>query len=243
MNNLAHITTVLPDLLVGDLYVDYVAPQTVQIAATIVNTGTIPASDVRVEWHQDIITGTLLGAATVSEIAAGGSEEAVMTWSVSPADAGEHLVYAVVDPDGAITESDETNNSDLAAAGVLPDLTLSGSYLEVGISARPPDPLPITLELSNQGVAGAQDVRVQVVQGNPFAETSPVLWDTMVSVLEAGRSVVLTADISTPGWRDVYAIADPEWAISEVDEGNNLALLVDFPSRVYLPLILKDYGP
>jgi len=137
MNNLAHITPVLPDLLVGDLYADYVSPQTIHIAATIVNSGTVPASDVRIEWRRDAITGTLLSVATVSEIAADGSAEARMTWSVSPADAGEHLVYVVVDPDGAITESDETNNTDLAAADVLPDLTLSGPYVKVEINARP----------------------------------------------------------------------------------------------------------
>jgi len=93
--------------------------------------------------------------------------------------------------------------------------------------------------LGNQGVADAQDVRVRVVQGDPFTETSPVLWDTVVPALEAGGSVVLTTNISVPGWEDVYAVADPEWTISEVDEGNNLALLMEFPPRIYLPLILK----
>jgi subtilase family serine protease len=243
MNNLAHITTVLPDLLVSNLYVDYVPPQMIQIAATIVNSGTVPASDVRVEWHQDIITGTPLVAVTVSEIAAGGSKGVGMTWGVLPSDVGEHLIYVVVDPEGTITESDETNNSDFAAADVLPDLTLSGSYVQMQTNTRPPDPLPITLVLSNQGVAEAQNVRVRVVQGNPFAETSPVLYDTVVSALEAGGSVVLPADISIPGWEDVYAIADPEWAISEIDKSNNLALLLEFPRRIYLPLVLKDYRP
>jgi subtilase family serine protease len=173
----------------------------------------------------------------VSEIGGGGSAEVGMTWTISPADAGEHLVYAVVDPEGAIAESDETNNSDLAAADVLPDLMLGGSYVEVEINARPPDPLPITLVLSNQGMAEARDVRVRVVQGDPFAETNPALYETVVPALEAGGEVVLTADISVPGWADVYAIADPEWVIGELDEGNNLALLVEFPPHIFLPMI------
>ncbi len=236
-NNVAYTATVLPDLLVSDLYVDHLPPQTVWITATVANSGTVPALDVRVEWHRDAITGTLLGAATVSEIAGGGSAEVGMTWTVSPADAGEHLVYAVVDPADAIAESDETNNSDLAAADVLPDLTLGGSYVEMENDDRPTDPLPITLVLSNQGVAEARDVRVRVVQGNPFANTSHVLYETVVPALEAGGEVVLTADISVPGWADVYAIADPERAIAELDEGNNLALLVEFPPRLFLPLI------
>jgi len=237
LNNLAHITTVLPDLLVSVLYADHLPPGDVQIMTTIVNSGTIPALDVRVEWHGDAITGTLLGAVTVSEITAGGSLELGMIWTVSPADAGEHLVHAVVDPEDAIAESDETNNSDLAAADVLPDLTLGGSYVEIENDDRPTDPLPITLVLSNQGMAEARDVRVRVVQGSPFVEGSPALYETVVPGLEAGGEVVLTADISIPGWADVYGIADPEWAIAELHEGNNLALLVEFPPRLFLPLI------
>ena len=37
----------------------------------------------------------------------------------------------------------------------------------------------------------------------------------------------------------IYAMADPEWAIPETNESNNLALLVEFPPRRYLPLLLR----
>ena len=66
-----------------------------------------------------------------------------------------------------------------------------------------------------------------------------MLYQTVVPGLEAGESAVLTADISVPGRDDVYAIADPEWAVGEIYERNNLALLVDFPPRVFLPLTLN----
>jgi len=238
MNNMAHITTVLPDLQVGDLYAEYESPETIRIVATIVNAGKIAASDVLVEWHQDTVTGTLLSSATVSNLAAGGSEDVTMTWTVSAGDVGEHVIYALVDPQNVITESDEENNADLAAADVFADLALKGSYVEVGVDAAPPDPLSITLELANEGVAEARDVLVRVVQGYPYGEANVVLYETTVSSLAAGGSIVLTADITIPGLEDVYALADPEWVVGDIYRGDNLALLVNFPVRIFLPMIV-----
>jgi hypothetical protein len=89
--------------------------------------------------------------------------------------------------------------------------------------------------LSNEGVAEARNVRV--VQGDLFAESGPVLYETVLPALEAGSSAILTAEISMPGWGDVYAMAAPEWDISEVDEGDNMALLVKFLPHIFLPLM------
>ena len=238
-NNLAHVRAVFPDLLVSSMYADYAAPDTIQISTTLSNRGVAPATDVVVAWRRDAVTGTLLAETAVGSIAAGGSQEVGLTWRVSPADAGEHVVYAVVDPANAILEMDETNNADLAAADVLPDLALGGSYVEVGLGGRPPDPLPITLVLDNRGVADARDVRVRVAPAARPGAGAAVLYETVIPKLAAGEEVVLTTGISVPGWEDVYAMADPEWAIPETNESNNLALLVEFPPRRYLPLLLR----
>jgi len=237
MNNLAHVDAVLPDLTIGRIDVEHAAPATIRITTTLANNGTIPAAGVTVEWRRDAITGTVLGTAAAGQIAAGGSATAALTWNVSPADAGEHVVYAVVDPANAILEMDETNNADLAAADVLPDLAVRGSYYAVPFGGQPPNPLPITLELRNQGVAAARDVRVKVVSGDPFAPERPALYETVVPALAVGASQTLRANISLPGWGDVYAVVDPLWALDELSESNNLALLVEFPPRRYLPLI------
>jgi len=239
-NNVAHVTTVLPDLLVGGWYVEYVPTHTIQITTTVANSGTVPAPGVKIEWHQDAITGTLLGTATLGAIPAGGSAEDGFAWDVSATDAGAYLVYAVIDPDEAVVESDEENNSDMAAAGVLPDLTLDGSYLKMAYDDEPPaTPVPVNVTLRNVGVADAQNVRVRIVQGDPFTNTSPALYETVVPSLAAGGEVFLPASIAVTGWGDVYAIADPDWETDEVYKGDNLALLVDFPPRVYLPVLLK----
>jgi len=236
-NNLAHVRAVFPDLLVSSMYADYAAPDTIQISTTLSNRGVAPPTDVVVAWRRDAVTGTLLAETAVGSIAAGGSQEVGLTWRVSPADAGEHVVYAVVDPANAILEMDETNNADLAAADVLPDLAVRGSYYAVPFGGQPPNPLPITLELRNQGVAAARDVRVKVVSGDPFAPERPALYETVVPTLAVGASQTLRANISLPGWGDVYAVVDPLWALDELSESNNLALLVEFPPRRYLPLI------
>ena len=65
-----------------------------------------------------------------------------------------------------------------------------------------------------------------------------MLYETTVSSLEAGGSIVLTADITVPGREDVYALADPEWVVGDIYRGDNLALLVHFPLRIFLPMIL-----
>jgi subtilase family serine protease len=239
MNNLAHVDAVLPDLTIGGINVEHAAPATIRITTTRVNAGAIPAAGATVEWRRDAITGTLLGTAAAGPIAAGGSATVALTWYVSPADAGAHVVYAVVDPGGVVQESDETNNSDLAAADVLPDLAVRGSYYAVPFGGQPPNPLPITLQVRNQGVAEARDVRVKVVSGDPFTPERPALYETIVPALAVGASQTLRANITLPGWGDVYAVVDPLWELDELSESNNLALLVEFPPRRYLPLIQR----
>lgn len=237
-NNQAQAWAVLPNLQVADFYLDYTPSRTAQIRTTVANSGTIPATAVLVVWRRDAITGTLLGVATIPTLAAGDRAEAALTWNATAGDVGQHTIYALVDPVEAIRESDETDNTDLMQGDILPDLTLDGSYFDAR-RQPPPGPLPITLRLSNRGVAPALAVRVRVVQGRPFTDASPVLYERIVARVEAGETVALAATITPPGFGDVYAVADAAREVAELYEDNNVALLVDFPPHVYLPLVLR----
>src|SRR5205814_302943 len=61
--------------------------------------------------------GTQLGTATVSSaVSAGGSQLASFSWS--GATRGNHVVFAVVDPDAQIAEDNEANNTASATISV-----------------------------------------------------------------------------------------------------------------------------
>ncbi|MDP8955586.1 MAG: hypothetical protein M3N24_01305 [Actinomycetota bacterium] len=98
-----------PDLTVGSITTS--GPprrgRGVTLTATVPNIGSAPASNVTVKFLEN---GTQIGAIqTISDIQAGGSGQASVTWL--PKSANRRTITVIVDPANAIKETREDNNS------------------------------------------------------------------------------------------------------------------------------------
>ena len=128
--------------------------------------------------------------------------------------------------------------------------TLSGEALRVAETLRVPvlraravsaedihDSSPRTITHHNRGFITATDVLVEVRRDDI---TGTLLYSATLPALSSGAARVVTATLD-PGDYTLFVQADPENAIPELDESNNLAVgIVAWPYRCYLPLVGKE---
>ena len=142
----ATTTVPIPDLVVGAISVSPVNPtslQTVTVTAPVTNDGTgTPGASFSVQF---LVDGVEAGTQTVAPIAPGASTNVM--FSAGPFAAGARALSIVVDANGVITESDESNNTAEQSVDVAAQATL-----EVGtpitISANVGDSLLFAFELT-----------------------------------------------------------------------------------------------
>ena len=114
-NNLNSAWTVLPDLVMESNRQDKVSESAVALTATLTNNGAIPTGLVKVCWRLNAEDGEEIGCTTVESIGTGAIREATLLWDTTAyrSKAGTVLVYAVGDPDSALIETDNSNNTAL----------------------------------------------------------------------------------------------------------------------------------
>ena len=128
-NNTANAGLLLPDLVLDVLYVETLGQDSYLATVRVANEGTLPVQDAPVVLREADGAGPLLAGTTVS-LAPGASEE--LSFAVSPAsrEGGEFVVHAAVDPDDAIVEADEENNTRTASGATpvapVPEITPEG---------------------------------------------------------------------------------------------------------------------
>jgi len=142
---------------------------------------------------------------------------------------GAHTAWVVVDEENVVLEADEASNTAFTALPVAPDLTLSAADIAGN------DPVRITLH--NTGFLTATDVLI-TVRGGSIA--GPLLDSYRLPSLAAGSAATFTPTLA-PGMHTLYVQLDPEAAIAELDESNNLAVReVTLRWHNYLPLVLRN---
>ena len=240
-NNTVSRTTTLPDLHVSVVDTIYHGAG-VSVTLNIVNAGVLDiASAVDVVLRADHpMTGTQLAKSSLSVLASGAN--APLTLVVSATDMTSitaDRLWAIVDDADSVTEADEANNTTQTTLYVHPDLTLMATDIAAG-----PEELVITIH--NKGVRAAANVRVWIAEGtNPPAAASTIYTET-IPTIAAGELVTLTVAAST-GHQQYAVEIDPDGAIVEINEGNNLAIgRVTVESRagtgskeLYLPVIAR----
>lgn len=155
----------VPDLIVSALTATPNTPtlqQTVTVRVTVSNAGDGPSNlDVTVQVEVD---GTVVGSLDVDALAPAGEADGEFT--LGPLAEGAHTITVRVDPGGAITESDESNNSsDIQVTAV------DAVALEVGT--------PVT------GLAGATDSQTFFTIEVPAATPAPG-WGPVATSIEGG---------------------------------------------------------
>jgi subtilase family serine protease len=204
--------------------------EVVTVAAVVRNVGHVasPATLVRL-YSGAPDPGTAIADAALPAIEPGGQSSVSFSFDTT-GHAGDLSLYAAADPDNAVLEvreDDNTASRPLHVDGPLPDLAIAPSGLEV-----PPYPveqgetLHFDVTVRNAGTLAAPASQLQVVDHGPQGQ-SVMLASVSVPTLAEGASfhVALTWDTADAalGNHTLAALADAAFAIQESDEEDNLA--------------------
>lgn len=146
---------------------------------------------------------------------------------------GWHIVYALADPNRAVVEAAEDNNTGWAGVGILPDPALRPG--EVRMTSIPGG-TAVTVRVFNLGMRDANHLMLGLYDRELVSGTTP-LASTRPSVpAQQSRTVTITLSTSLPGF---YAGVDVNHEIEDRDIGNNI-VRVGAALRVYLSLVLRN---
>jgi uncharacterized repeat protein (TIGR01451 family) len=191
----------------------------VTFSAAIGNLGPGDATNTVVRF---LVDGARFGAdQTIASLAA--SAGTTVSSDVWTATAGTHTIEAVVDPDNAIVEIDETNNSVSNSVDVQrrADLTPRAVSLS-SAKAKGGDLVTFTVQVANLGEAAAANVRVRFV-----VDGVQVGAERTIAQLAGGASAAVSSDTWSASHRDgqhtVQVLVDPANSVVESNEANNTA--------------------
>ncbi|MEA3396778.1 MAG: CARDB domain-containing protein, partial [Chloroflexota bacterium] len=215
--------------------------QAVTLTAVLRNAGDLAVVDPQVTFYDGatpIVTRTL-----AITLAAGYTATAQTNWTV-PSPAAAHTLKAVADPNGQVTENDETNN-EITLQTTLPDLQVEALY-----TINSSEAITATARLVNAGVlTAAAPFSVAFRAADPL--TGTLLGAVAVgSSLGVGEQVTVTLTLtdtaSLAGLGDLlWAIADAGETVTETDEGNNndYARLAVLPDLTLTAADIAGSGP
>ena len=213
----------------------------VTLTALVQNNGPSKATSVRVQFLVSSDGGVnyapVGGAVSVGGVEAGAAQTAVRVWTnVAP---GTYEVQAIVDPDGLVAESDETDNNALlpllVPLALAPDLTVSGPTFSSALDSNGHVDVTLEAAVSNVGPSKASPVRVEFASSSDGGLTfqrigglvglSSVLGNTTETAQRLWQNVA-------PGDYLVRVVADPDGLIAESNEANNAVV---YPVSVSAP--------
>lgn len=240
-------TILLPDLIIDDLnYPPNPSPgESQKIGINVKNQGTSASEKANLVLYID---GTPVREWNVNKLSEGGSSYDSYTWI--PKSEGSVEIKAVVDKDGLISESDETNNEKTAtvivAEDFLPDLIIEDivpeSEGEIG------KPLSLILKVKNQGTSASEEVKAEYYING----TAPSQDRINIPALSAGTGADVTFSLipDREGQMEVKVIIDSGTVVYEGDEGegnNQFTKIVDvktvFPDLTIESLSLSPENP
>jgi len=201
----------------------------VTLAATIVNSGTVPLTSVELAFYDSDPSngGSLIeDVLTIPSIAAGESRVVQQIWSSIPTDANR-VIFAVVDPDNQIVELNEDDNRafDTLEVESVSDLAVSpGSIQLTPEFPQMDDQVSATVIVSNLGKQPANNVEVKAYLGLPAeggVEIGTVVIPTVAGF--GSGSAEFSFAVTQQGDNSVYVVVDPDGNLIEKQRGNNTA--------------------
>jgi hypothetical protein len=239
-NNKASLSVIRPDLQAAWTHSSH-STGALTLTAVISNSGhlAVSAPFSVVFRATDPFTGALLGTSGVSSTLDAGQAVTLTLVLSNPAalaDAGNRY-WAIADEAGGIPETSESNNTTYAALNVLSDLSVTADDFELD------DAGILTVTVRNSGVLTAENVALRVWRGagltGSLAYSGSTVYSGTVGSVEPGGSA--SAGFALNGSANLRAKVDPDNAIAESNEGNNMATRqMNIKRYIYLPLVLKE---
>ena len=154
--------------------------QTVTVGCTVMNTGTIAAADVAVNFYlgDPASAGELIGSNLIPLVESSGSAYTEITWVVD--EVGDNDIYVFADPDNVIDEVSEEDNIAFTSitAASKPDLVIAGSDISFdNTSPLAGEYFTLTANIHNLGEGAIGHVTVAVYDGDPQASGAKLTGD------------------------------------------------------------------
>ena len=197
-------------------------PSTLTLTASLWNIGLTDVADVKVALYADVIADSAKLSEQVVSIA--GQSTVPLSFAVEVDDGEAHRYYLVVDPDDAVEESSESNNTVLKT--IYPDATYDFELTSAGLTVSPVtvdflQDVTISATVKNSGTRSAYSVPVRYSAITPSGQIDIA---TVTVDVPAGSSA--TKEVT---WRadqvgsdmDVVVSVDPDNSLLELDESNN----------------------
>ena len=223
-------TATPPDLVISELTVSpgaLNAGDAATVLVTVQNAGTQDAENVTVRLTNN---GLPMGSdLSVAQLYGGQSASFQIQTAFT---AGTKQIQATADPDNAVGESNETNNTLATSISVIgiarPDLAITASDMTSSHSLpKPGSTITLTLAVHNVGDLASDPVNVLLTQGDPFAGGAILIDTVAVPAIAAGQSIDVTAQWTVPMEQSsIYAYVDSDQILTELDEDNNLAYII-----------------
>lgn len=211
---------------------------TVNIRATILNTGNADATEVMVQFIDATVNGGASGNGgspidanqIITNIPPGGSAVAEISYSTA-GKVGDRKIQVIADRNNLIIEQNENDNSATATLSVaaLPAPNLLVQVSNIGFDpaqANPGDQVTVYATVLNNGSADATDVLVQFVDATNSSAPSPIGQPQTIEAIVAGGSAAVQIVYDSTGLsgdRKIQIVADPNNFIPETKESDNNA--------------------
>jgi subtilase family serine protease len=194
--------------------------------ATVRNVGAGGAGPLSVDFYlgDPANGGARLERAAVVGLAAGSA--VTLSCRLAPASAASSIVTVVIDPESAVEEIDEADNTMVLPfrARSIPDLVLGDGDIQIANAfPRPGDVVPVTVSVLNAGEQDASQVQVTLFTGDPDLGGTFVA-ETVLPKVEGSRRA--TATLSWPtaahgGTINLTALVNRARTIVESNYSNN----------------------
>ena len=211
-------------LAAGDFTVDaenYLPGAAVTLSAMLRNSGDLAVSNAVVAFYDGHPTngGVLITNVAISGWLEGAATNAVSALWVVPEPATNHVLYAVADPAGALTEFDEANNTQ--------SLSIGGTDLAVSLvsqSAETNGAVRVIALVQNLGAPSATN---SVLAIRRSGSTNAPLATVSVPLLEPGRLAQVALDLpvgTQPEGEALYTLTGDDTRVTaDVNTNNNTA--------------------
>ena len=139
------------------------------------------------------------------------------------------------EPNGAIVESNENNNTDSnivdVGAGPTPDgwpalRVNSSDILLSNTTALPPDEITITVTIHNDGGGASGNFHIWVTDGNPYAAGKTINKIEVTSIPADSNSVISVGSYQVEyrsSGNEIFVVADCNGVVTETNKSDNVA--------------------